>query len=117
MAGSIRERIRSDLTLSDVRSPVAPSGLWVGATTRIRSNRVAVLAGSLLLLLTVLALFGPALSRYAYDALDWQHLAVPPFAVDSHWLGTDRLGRDLFVRGLYGVRLSLLIAVVATAIS
>jgi oligopeptide transport system permease protein len=60
---------------------------------------------------------GPALSRYSYDALDWQNLAAPPFAAGTHWFGTDRLGRDLFVRTLYAVRISLLISLAATAIS
>lgn len=103
--------------MSEVRSSPASSGLWGEAAARMRSSRTAVGAGLLLLFLLVLALFGPVVSRYAYDVLDWQHLAVPPFTVDSHWLGTDRLGRDLFVRALYGVRISLLIGGVATGIS
>jgi len=78
---------------------------------------VAVLAGALVLLFTVLAVSAPALSRYAYDALDWQNLATPPFTAASHWLGTDRLGRDLFVRTLYGIRISLLLSLVTTSIS
>ena len=67
--------------------------------------------------LASLALLGPMLSPYAYDFLDWQHLAAAPFGPGSHWLGTDRLGRDLFVRTLYGVRISLLISLVSTVIS
>ena len=34
-----------------------------------------------------------------------------------HWLGTDRLGRDLFVRTMHGVRISLLIGLLATFVS
>jgi oligopeptide transport system permease protein len=83
----------------------------------MRRNRVAVMAGAVALLLTALALSASVLSPYAYDALDWQSLAKPPFAAASHWLGTDRLGRDLFVRTLYAIRISLLISVVATSIS
>lgn len=94
-----------------------PAGLWRGAALRLRKKRVAVAAASFILLLAVFALAGPAFSRYAYDALDWQHLAAAPFEAASHWLGTDRLGRDLFVRTLYGVRVSLLISLAATAIS
>jgi oligopeptide transport system permease protein len=102
----------SDPALSDIRM-----GSWSRVAVRVRHDRVAVVAGSMILLLAILALSGPALSRYAYDVLDWQHLAAPPFSTAWHWLGTDRLGRDLFVRALYGVRISLLIGVVATTIS
>lgn len=76
--------------------------------------RVAII---FLVLLVILAWLGPVISPYAYDSLDWQHLASSPFKVSSHFLGTDRLGRDLFVRTLHAVRLSLLISLVATAIS
>jgi oligopeptide transport system permease protein len=104
----------NEVALSDVRRS---SGLWSGAAVRIRRDRVAVVAATVILVLVILALSGPAFSRYTYDALDWQHLAAAPFAAASHWLGTDRLGRDLLVRTLCGVRISLLISLVSTAIS
>jgi oligopeptide transport system permease protein len=72
---------------------------------------------SLIALIAVLAVFGPFLSPYADDTLDWQHMAVAPGAVASHWFGTDRLGRDLFVRTLHGVRISLVISLLASAVS
>jgi oligopeptide transport system permease protein len=103
----------NEVALSDIRRS---RGLWSDAAARITRNRVAVVAASAILLLTVLALSGPVFSPYTYDALDWQHLAAAPFTT-SHWLGTDRLGRDLLVRTLCGVRISLLISLVATAIS
>jgi oligopeptide transport system permease protein len=103
----------NEVALSDIRGS---RGLWSDAAARITRNRVAVVAASVILLLAVLALSGPVFSPYTYDALDWQHLAAAPFTT-SHWLGTDRLGRDLLVRTLCGVRISLLISLVATAIS
>jgi len=92
-------------------------GLWSDAWRRLRRNRVVLIAMSLIALIAVLAVFGPLISPYADDTLDWQHMAVAPGAVASHWLGTDRLGRDLFVRTLYGVRISLLISLLASAVS
>jgi oligopeptide transport system permease protein len=74
-------------------------------------------AAAVIVLLAAIACLGPMLSPYSYDALDWQHLGAAPFSAGSHWLGTDRLGRDLFVRTLQGVRISLLISLIATAIS
>ena len=84
---------------------------------RLRRNRTAVAAAVVIVALALLAIVGPWLSPYSYDALDWQHLAVPPGLTASHWLGTDPLGRDIYVRTLYGLRLSLLIGVLATAVS
>lgn len=84
---------------------------------RLRQNRAAVAAGAVIATLALLAVVGPWLSPYSYQALDWQHLAIPPGFTASHWLGTDPLGRDLYVRTLYGLRLSLLIGVLATAVS
>jgi oligopeptide transport system permease protein len=71
----------------------------------------------LLAAVTLLALLAPPASPWAFDSLDWRHLAQPPELTAAHWFGTDRLGRDLFVRTLHGVRLSLLISVLASAIS
>ncbi|HEY4213541.1 MAG TPA: ABC transporter permease subunit [Steroidobacteraceae bacterium] len=82
----------------------------------------AVIAVGVVLFVAVASLLGPALSPYALDALDWKHLAAPPAFINldwqsGHWLGTDRLGRDLLVRTFYGVRISLLVGLLATAVS
>ena len=84
---------------------------------RLREDRVALGAALALAVLALLALFGPWLSPFSYDALDWRHISVAPGLTAAHWLGTDPLGRDLYVRTLYGLRLSLLIGVLATAVS
>jgi len=87
------------------------------AWRRLRRNRLAVASIAVIFLLAVASLVGPSLSPHAYDHLDWSALARPPTFDGSHWLGTDQLGRDLLVRTLYGVRVSLLIALLATAVS
>lgn len=92
-------------------------GLWRQAGRRLAAGTVTRLALAVLAVLTLLAVIGPLFSPWTFDQLDWQHLALPPGRLAAHWFGTDRLGRDLFVRTLYGVRLSLLISVLASLVS
>lgn len=96
---------------------VPMGGLWRDAGRRLGSNPAAGFALWAILSVVVLALIGPWFNPNAFDALDWAHVAVPPSFQHSHWFGTDRLGRDLFVRTLQGTRASLLIGLFASAIS
>ena len=45
--------------------------------------------------------------------LDWNNLAVPPQLEAVHLFGTDRLGRDLFARGMQALRISLALGLMA----
>jgi oligopeptide transport system permease protein len=107
MAGSIRASATTD------------GGLWADAGQRLRANRAAVAAAALVLLLVVAALLGPLVSPYAIDQVDWtlSPLASPPSIANGHWFGTDGNGRDLFVRVWSGAQVSLLVALLATAVS
>lgn len=82
-----------------------------------RGRRALWAAAAVIAALVLLALLGPAASPYSYSALDWRHLSVPPGLTAAHWLGTDSLGRDLYVRTLYGLRISLTIGVLSSAVS
>jgi oligopeptide transport system permease protein len=79
-------------------------------------HRIAVACAVVLGLLVLLALFGPALSPVSYDYLDKLAVWSPP-GTPGHWLGTDFLGRDVFVRTLVGLRISLAIGILATAVA
>jgi oligopeptide transport system permease protein len=92
-------------------------GLWREALRRLARDRAAMISAGMIAVIALLALVGPALSPYTYDALDWEQIASPPQLANGHWLGTDRLGRDLFVRTLHGVRISLVIGILATLVS
>jgi oligopeptide transport system permease protein len=95
----------------------AAGGFWRQAWQRLRRNRLALFAGGLIVVVILAALMGPHLSAVRYDSLDWEAIAAPPKLGGAHWLGTDRLGRDLFVRTLYGLRISLVIGLLASAVS
>ncbi len=102
--------------MAEVAAPAA-RGLYSDAGRRLKAHPGARAALGLLVLIGVLALIGPWVSPWRFNSLDWQHLAQPPGATAAHWFGTDRLGRDLFVRTLYGLRLSLLISILASLVS
>ena len=84
---------------------------------RLGSNPAAVAALFVMLLFLVLALLGPWVNPNTVESLDWTAIAAHPGVRGAHWFGTDRLGRDLFVRTLAGARISLGVALIASAVS
>ena len=94
-------------------------GLWSAAWRRLRSNRAAVLAATLLAGVVVAAVLGPWVSPHDMESVDWSlsPLASPPSLANGHWFGTDANGRDLFVRVWAGTRVSLLVALLASVVS
>lgn len=104
----------------------AGRSLWADARARLLRNRAAVASMIVLAVITLMALLAPYLSRYAYDAIDYDLVGCAPswwpmdaacHAGGTHWFGTDAVGRDLFVRVLYGARVSLAVGFVATLVS
>ena len=91
--------------------------LWQDARRRLFHNRAAVVSLVVLALIALLAILAPLLSPHAYDEVYWERIQVPPDFANAHWFGTDGNGRDLFVRTLYGARVSLLVGILATAVS
>jgi oligopeptide transport system permease protein len=97
--------------------PVKGRSLWIDAWRALRRNRAAVIACWLIGAMAVLVVVGPWLSPWDFAQTDWENTSSPPDWQSRHIFGTDTLGRDLFVRTLYGGRISLLIGMVATLVS
>jgi len=91
--------------------------LWDDARARLFRNKAAVASMIVLGALTLLAIFGPALWPHEYETIYRTKVAIPPTFEDWHIFGTDATGRDLFVRTLIGLRISLAVGVVATGVS
>jgi oligopeptide transport system permease protein len=91
--------------------------LAADAARRLRSNPAAVAAAAVMSAVLLLSFLGPWLSPNNAATLDWLHIAARPGMQSAHWFGTDRLGRDLFVRTLAGTRVSIAIGLAASAIS
>ncbi len=88
---------------------------WQDAWRRLKSNKVAIVALIALTLLILLAIFGPLLSKFDFRKNDMSLLDKPPSSL--HWFGTDTLGRDLYVRVLFGTRISLAVGIVSALIN
>jgi oligopeptide transport system permease protein len=84
---------------------------------RMRSNPAAILAVWVISAIVLLTLLGPLINPNNAETLDWLHAAAHTGMQSSHWFGTDRLGRDLFVRTLAGTRVSIAIGLAASVIS
>ena len=91
--------------------------LWQDARRRLLRNRAAVVSIVVLALIALAALLAPWLSPHPFDEIYWDRIGAPPDFANAHWFGTDNNGRDLFVRVLYGARVSLAVGVMATLVS
>ena len=78
---------------------------------RLRKDKLAMFGLIVIAIMTILAIFAPMLCPYTYDQTDFAHMLEWPSA--EHWFGTDKLGRDIFVRTMYGARISLTIGFTA----
>lgn len=74
-------------------------------------------SGGILLFVLVLAIIGPWLSPHDYLSTNFDDMLRSPGLSGLHLFGTDDLGRDLFVRTMLGIRVTLLVAVVASLVS
>ena len=83
----------------------------------LSKNRAAWFSAIALTTMVLLVLVGPLVSPHEVDQTNWSKLAKPPSMQDGHIFGTDDLGRDLFVRTMYGGRISLMVGIVATLVS
>ena len=63
---------------------------WQNAFAKIKADKLAVIGFIVIILMILLAIFGPILSPYTYDGADYEALYASPNA--RHWLGTDMIG-------------------------
>ena len=89
----------------------------MGACVRrfLGHNGMLALGLGIVLVMSLGALGAPWLAPYPPEAEHLDHVLEGPSA--QFWLGTDRLGRDIFSRLLYGGRVSLWVGFVAVGIS
>lgn len=85
---------------------------------RFSRNPTAVIGAIIVITAVMLAILAPYITPYPEHVgavVDFRNRHQPPSA--DHWFGTDNVGRDIFTRVIFGLRVSLLLAVVVLSIA
>jgi oligopeptide transport system permease protein len=88
-----------------------PLSAYKDSWLRLKKNKGAVVSLITLLIIVLLALFGPYMNEFKYFQTDYGASYQTPN--QTHWLGTDKFGRDQWTRIWQGTRISLYIAILA----
>ena len=91
------------------------SSLGRDAWLRLKANHMAMVSLGILIAIFLVSVLGPIFCPYSYDEQNLDHIFQSPD--QSHFFGTDNLGRDLFARTTYGGRISLAVGLLATLVS
>ena len=88
---------------------------WHDVWQRFRRDKLALVGLVIIVIMTLMCIIMPLVSPYTYDSSDYLNMNASPSW--AHPCGTDQLGRDQFIRIMYGARISLTIGFVAAAIN
>lgn len=97
------------------RDDAKGQSLWEDAFHRLLKNKMAVIGASFLLLEIFIAIITPWIAPHGFEVQHLRNALAGPSL--EHWMGTDTLGRDLLTRLLYGGRISLMVAFLASTVS
>jgi ABC-type dipeptide/oligopeptide/nickel transport system permease subunit len=130
-SGSVLTPEEGDLAPDPDRGPPVVAGRTLRqlAWARLKKDRLAMAGGAFIVVLLVVAVLGPLICRllgisptdFHTDLINGDsNMPEGPLSGIGwdHWLGVEPVnGRDVLARILYGARVSLFIAVAATAVS
>jgi len=109
----------TQLEQSDALAPAGPAlprrGRLRGRRPSGRSHRVSLTIGGVIVGMYVLAIFlAPVIAGHSPDHQDLNAILAGPSS--QHWLGTDQLGRDVWARLVYAVRVDVPVSVLAVVV-
>ena len=121
-----RSKIQNDSDISEIidesiisekelDKKYSKSSLYKDAWKRLVRNKLAMIGLAIVIFMAIIAIFAPYIAPYNPNERIKEVSQKGPSM--QHWFGTDILGRDIFSRVLYGTRISMLVGVVAVAIS
>ena len=118
----IDQQKMQSLSARMVEAEVRGRSPWADARRRFFRNRAAMLGLTILVLVSLFAIFGGYLAQWSNEELDFSVMGQvaqmgQPSLENGHFFGTDNLGRDLYARVVQGTRISLMVGVVGAAIA
>ena len=104
------------VTQKDTKLPVIPPkkslSPWAMARKKFIKNKLAMISLVFLVIIAILSLLAPYITTADVGRINIGLMGLEPSS--KHWLGTDKGGRDVFARLLYGGRISLLVGLSCT---
>jgi peptide/nickel transport system permease protein len=94
---------------------IESEGYWKTTLRRLLRHPIGRIGTIIVIVLVLAAIFGPLVSPYDPNAIDFENRFSPPTL--AHFFGTDDFGRDTFSRILYGARISMMVGVIAVGIA
>ena len=91
--------------------------LWQDAWQRFRANKAAMVSLLILMIIVCFSIVIPYVAQHAYDATNWNYVLSPPSIKAGYLMGSDMLGRDLFVRIAIAGRISLMVGLLGALIA
>ena len=102
------ETLADTVVATRIRTPLGE--FW----RRFRRQHVALIAGGIILLIILAAVFAPFVAPFEPATPDYENILEGPSAL--HWLGTDAYGRDVLSRIIWGGRVSLTVGLLSVAL-
>ena len=101
------------MATQDLVTPAAQPNMAVRAARKAKELKLPWIPIAILTLLVVCAIFAPLLAPHNPGQLNKRDREVPPFQNSRYFLGTDKSGKDILSRLVYGARTSVFISLVA----
>jgi len=79
----------------------------------VRANPLGAVGGGIIVLMVLIALFAPLIARYGMG----DYAGIPGHGPSAqNWFGTDKFGRDIFSRVIYGARISFQVGILSVTL-
>lgn len=104
------------LTQKDTNTAAVPPkkslSPWALARKKFFKNKLALISSVFLLIVAIISFLAPYITTADITRVNIGSMGLEPSS--EHWLGTDKSGRDVFTRLLYGGRISLVVGLSCT---